>query len=128
MHQGHLSTRCDIYSFGVVLLEILSGRRAIDKTKPRAEEKLVSWARPYLNDKKMFYRIMDSRMEGGYPKTGAYIASTLALQHCRTSQSAQQSAPSPVGRSTVGSSNPSPHPHPPQNPHHLPILLSLPNS
>lgn len=133
---GHLTTRCDIYSFGVVLLEILSGRRAIDKTKPRAEEKLVSWAKPYLNDKKMFYRIMDSRMEGGYPKTGAYIASTLALQcvcHAKNrptmsevvkilerilaatdtagpSQSAQQSAPSPVGRSTVGSSNPSPLP------------------
>lgn len=136
---GHLTTRCDIYSFGVVLLEILSGRRAIDKTKPRAEEKLVSWARPYLNDKKMFYRIMDSRMEGGYPKTGAYIASTLALQcvcHAKNRptmsevvkilerilaatdtagppQSAQQSAPSPVGRSTVGSSNPSPHPQSP---------------
>ena len=30
---GHLTTRSDVYSFGVVLLELLTGRLAIDKTR-----------------------------------------------------------------------------------------------
>ena len=63
-----------------MLLELLSGRRAIDKTKPQGEERLVRWARPYLNDRKKFYRIMDSRLEGEYSRAGAFVAATLALE------------------------------------------------
>ena len=63
-----------------MLLELLSGRRAIDKTKPQGEERLVRWARPYLNDRKRFYRIMDSRLEGEYSRAGAFVAATLALE------------------------------------------------
>lgn len=40
---GQLTTRSDIYSFGVVFLEIITGRRAIDNSRPPQEENLVAW-------------------------------------------------------------------------------------
>ncbi|CAL0327696.1 unnamed protein product [Lupinus luteus] len=77
---GRLTTKCDVYSFGVVLLELLSGRRAVDKTKPREEQNLVEWSRPYLCDRRKLLRIMDTKLAGQYPKRAAYTAANLALQ------------------------------------------------
>ncbi|MQM02101.1 hypothetical protein Taro_034866 [Colocasia esculenta] len=77
---GRLSVKADVYSFGVVLLELLSGRRALDKTKKGIEQSLVDWARPYMGDRRKLFRIMDTRLEGQYPKTGAYVIANLALQ------------------------------------------------
>lgn len=42
---GQLTFKSDIYSFGVVLLEIITGRRAIDNRRSGAETNLVSWVR-----------------------------------------------------------------------------------
>uniref|UniRef100_A0A5B7B4B2 Protein kinase domain-containing protein n=1 Tax=Davidia involucrata TaxID=16924 RepID=A0A5B7B4B2_DAVIN len=77
---GRLTAKCDIYSFGVVLLELLTGRRAVDKTRASAEQELVDWVKPQLccNKRKLF-RIMDSKLEGQYPRKGAGMAATLAL-------------------------------------------------
>ena len=40
---GKLTLKSDIYSFGVVLLELITGRMAIDHTKPPGEQNLVKW-------------------------------------------------------------------------------------
>lgn len=40
---GHLTVKSDVYTFGVVLLELISGRRAIDTAKPTNEQNLVTW-------------------------------------------------------------------------------------
>lgn len=77
---GRLTTKCDVYSFGVVLLELLSGRPAIDKTKPCVEQNLVEWAKPYLSDKRRVFRIMDTKLEGQYSQRGAFMVGLLALQ------------------------------------------------
>ncbi|XP_026666411.1 probable serine/threonine-protein kinase PBL3 isoform X2 [Phoenix dactylifera] len=77
---GRLSAKADVYSFGVVLLELLSGRRAVDKTRVGLEQNLVDWAKPHLGDKRKLYRIMDTRLEGQYPKKGAHAVANLALQ------------------------------------------------
>ena len=40
---GQLTFKSDIYSFGVVLLELITGRKAIDHTKSAKEQNLVAW-------------------------------------------------------------------------------------
>ncbi|KAL7173568.1 hypothetical protein ACSBR2_032933 [Camellia fascicularis] len=45
---GQLTFKSDIYSFGVVLLEIITGRKAIDNMRPTAEQNLVAWVSKLL--------------------------------------------------------------------------------
>ncbi|XP_056159218.1 protein kinase STUNTED-like isoform X2 [Syzygium oleosum] len=47
MH-GKVSDRIDVYAFGVVILELISGRRPIDGECPKGQESLVMWAKPIL--------------------------------------------------------------------------------
>lgn len=40
---GKLTDRSDVFSFGVVLLELITGRKPVDATQPVGEESLVEW-------------------------------------------------------------------------------------
>jgi serine/threonine protein kinase len=40
---GKISDKTDVYAFGVVLLELISGRKPIEARKPLGEENLVLW-------------------------------------------------------------------------------------
>ncbi|XP_020676200.1 probable serine/threonine-protein kinase PIX13 [Dendrobium catenatum] len=77
---GHLYVKSDVYGFGVVLLEILSGLRALDSTRPSAQHNLVDWAKPFLSDRRKLSRLMDQRLEGQYPAKAALQAAQLTLR------------------------------------------------
>ncbi|KAM3743664.1 hypothetical protein ACB098_07G163900 [Castanea mollissima] len=48
---GHLYVKSDVYGFGVVLVEILTGLRAVDTNRPSGKQNLVDWVKPYLSER-----------------------------------------------------------------------------
>lgn len=77
---GHLTTMSDVFSFGVVLLEMLTGRKALDKSRPGRERDLVEWGRPLLKDLNKLEGIIDPRLDGQYSVEGARKLAALARQ------------------------------------------------
>lgn len=78
---GHLTAKSDVWSFGVVLYEILAGRRSLERNKPKTEQKLLEWVKHYPPDSKKFELMIDSRLEGQYPINAARKIAKLA-DHC----------------------------------------------
>ncbi|XP_075632933.1 putative serine/threonine-protein kinase PIX13 isoform X1 [Castanea sativa] len=77
---GHLYVKSDVYGFGVVLVEILTGLRAVDRNRPSGKHNLVDWVKPYLSERSKLKQIMDSRLEGKYPSKAVFHISQLALK------------------------------------------------
>jgi len=73
-----LYVKSDVYGFGVVLLEMLSGQRALDRKRPTGQQNLVEWLKPLLSHKKKLKTtIMDSRIEGQYSAKAMVQAAQL---------------------------------------------------
>ncbi|XP_057424412.1 receptor-like serine/threonine-protein kinase ALE2 [Lotus japonicus] len=75
---GHLLVKSDVYSYGVVLLELLTGRKPVDMSQPSGQENLVTWARPILRDKDRLEELADPRLGGRYPKEDFVRVCTIA--------------------------------------------------
>lgn len=72
--------KSDVYGFGIVLVEMLTGLRALDTNRPAAQQNLSDWVKPYLADRRKMKDIMDSRLEGRYPSRAAGQIAQLALR------------------------------------------------
>ncbi|KAH8958458.1 hypothetical protein BDL97_06G025600 [Sphagnum fallax] len=54
---GHLTQKLDVYSFGVLLLEIVSGRKVMDYNRPPEEINLCNWARSLEENNMLAYLV-----------------------------------------------------------------------
>ncbi|KAJ9557711.1 hypothetical protein OSB04_012325 [Centaurea solstitialis] len=82
---GHLYVKSDVYGFGVVLLEMMTGLRALDTKRPGPQHNLVEWSKPLLPNRKKVKTIMDARIEGQYTSKAAMLFAQLVL-HCLESE------------------------------------------
>ncbi|RZB71818.1 receptor-like serine/threonine-protein kinase ALE2 isoform X9 [Glycine soja] len=64
---GHLLVKSDVYSYGVVLLELLTGRKPVDMSQAPGQENLVAWARPLLTSKEGCEAMIDQSLGTDVP-------------------------------------------------------------
>ncbi|XP_056684728.1 probable serine/threonine-protein kinase PIX13 [Spinacia oleracea] len=79
INTGHLYVRSDVYGFGVVMLELLTGFKAYDLSRPTGQTSLVDWYRPMLSEKSKVKKIIDPRMDE-YPPEGINKFAQLILR------------------------------------------------
>ncbi|XP_066309922.1 proline-rich receptor-like protein kinase PERK2 [Miscanthus floridulus] len=66
---GKVNDRSDVFSFGVMLLELITGRKPIMTSSEYQPETLVSWARPVLTravEEENYDELIDPRLESNY--------------------------------------------------------------
>uniref|UniRef100_A0A5B6YLA1 non-specific serine/threonine protein kinase n=1 Tax=Davidia involucrata TaxID=16924 RepID=A0A5B6YLA1_DAVIN len=78
---GRASLKSDVFSFGVVLLELISGRQPIHKSPNKGEESLVIWATPRLQDsRRVILELPDPCLKGNFPEEEMQIMAYLAKE------------------------------------------------
>ncbi|XP_010035055.2 PTI1-like tyrosine-protein kinase At3g15890 isoform X1 [Eucalyptus grandis] len=74
---GKVSESCDVYSFGILLLEIISAKKPLEKLPGGVKRDIVQWVTPYVQ-KGAFDCIADPRLKGDYEPDELKLAVMIA--------------------------------------------------
>ncbi|XP_048600775.1 probable serine/threonine-protein kinase PBL18 isoform X2 [Brassica napus] len=81
LERGVLTPKSNVWSYGVVLLEMLTGRKNMDGSYPKEERNLVKWSKAFVSDDCRLSLIMDPQLKGRFPAKAARSIADIA-QRC----------------------------------------------
>lgn len=76
---GKLTEKSDVFSFGVVLLELITGRKPVDSSRPLGHESLVEW----VNNGNLVIDYLFPAQESSFYSPRTYFVSVMLNHSCR---------------------------------------------
>ncbi|KAG0602945.1 hypothetical protein M758_10G053700 [Ceratodon purpureus] len=80
MKRSQAHAKNNVWSFGLVLVELLTGKYSRDSAFQCDEKNFVQWAVPFLKDETKLVLILDPRMKGKCSTKGVFKVAELALR------------------------------------------------
>ncbi|KAB5538020.1 hypothetical protein DKX38_015553 [Salix brachista] len=79
---GRVTTKVDVFSFGVILMEMITGRKALDVTQPEDSLHLVTWFRRMHVNKDTFRKAIDPTINLDEETLGSISTVADLAGHC----------------------------------------------
>ncbi|XP_010532727.1 PREDICTED: receptor-like kinase TMK4 [Tarenaya hassleriana] len=79
---GRVTTKVDVYAFGVVLMEMITGRKALDDSLPDERSHLVTWFRRILINKENVPKALDETLEPDEETMASIYRVSELAGHC----------------------------------------------
>lgn len=88
---GRVTTKIDVFSFGVILMEMITGRKALDETQQEESVHLVTWFRRMHINKETFRKAIDPTLNLDDEETLASVGTVAELAgHCCAREPSQR--------------------------------------
>ena len=79
---GKVTTKVDVYAYGVILMEMITGRKVLDDSLPEDETHLVTIFRRNMIDKEKFKKFVDPTLELSAESWNSLLEVADLARHC----------------------------------------------